>query len=233
MSTTYAGDPDLFADLITKPSDGDNKPAATVNTAIEALADRTAFLEARASGVAKPGTATQIHVPLVALNIWGLSEEAATPGDRFIFSALANVGAGWLQVDVTDQGALTFDLSACLPKKCRITYISAVVACATHAADPTDGGATLPRLTLLSEDTSQKTSVIVNTYADDMSSDQATYEARHLITIDCVSAFGAGGLAWDALEDLVYYVSFRGETGTDTQANKLLLKAIYVTIEEA
>lgn len=44
MSTTYAGDPDNFPSSITIPSDGDTKPAASVNAAFEGLADRTAWL---------------------------------------------------------------------------------------------------------------------------------------------------------------------------------------------
>jgi len=47
MSTTYAGDNTNYPTAITIPSDGDNKPAASVNAALEGLADRTASLERR------------------------------------------------------------------------------------------------------------------------------------------------------------------------------------------
>jgi hypothetical protein len=44
MSTTYAGDENNYPASITIPSDGDLKPAATVNVALEGLADRTAAI---------------------------------------------------------------------------------------------------------------------------------------------------------------------------------------------
>ena len=44
MSTTYDGDDTNFPTSITLPSDGDAADAASVNAALEGLADRTAFL---------------------------------------------------------------------------------------------------------------------------------------------------------------------------------------------
>jgi len=44
MATTYAGDPDNFPDEVQLPSDGDDLDAASVNAALEGLADRTASL---------------------------------------------------------------------------------------------------------------------------------------------------------------------------------------------
>lgn len=46
MPTTYAGN-NVFPSAITIPSDGDNKPAASVNVSLEGLADRTTWLEQR------------------------------------------------------------------------------------------------------------------------------------------------------------------------------------------
>jgi len=49
MSTTYAGS-NTFPTAVTIPSDGDTKPAASVNVAFEGLADRTQWLAARVNG---------------------------------------------------------------------------------------------------------------------------------------------------------------------------------------
>src|SRR5262245_33734644 len=49
MSTTYAGDPTNYPTSITVPSDGDDPDAASVNAALEGLADRTAALNAKVS----------------------------------------------------------------------------------------------------------------------------------------------------------------------------------------
>ena len=46
MSSTYAGDPDNYPTEITIPSGGDLVTAASVNVALEGLADRTASLAA-------------------------------------------------------------------------------------------------------------------------------------------------------------------------------------------
>jgi hypothetical protein len=47
MATTYAGDPNNYPDAITLPSGGDLVRAASVSTALEGLADRTANLARR------------------------------------------------------------------------------------------------------------------------------------------------------------------------------------------
>src|SRR6185295_11619867 len=47
MSTTYAGDPTNWPDDLTIPSDGDDKPVASILAAVEGTIDRTAWLEAR------------------------------------------------------------------------------------------------------------------------------------------------------------------------------------------
>lgn len=232
MSTTYAGNPSLFANLITKPSNGDTKPAASVNTAIEALADRTAFLEARAAGVAKPGTATQIVVPFTALNVYGLSNEGGAVADRFMFASLGGVGVGWLQVNVTDAGSLTFDLGACLPKKCRITGVGVHLACAAHAGDPVAGGATLPKIFLLEELFTVKIGAQLSAIVEDAPFDLAAYEDAHFLFND----LSATPYDWDVQNDKRLYVVLNGETndgGAGAEANKLLFKAIVATIAEA
>lgn len=208
----------LFPASVTLPEDGEPKPFGTTRVGIAAALDRSEYLKDRL-------LSPQIPIPLKVINIYDAN-------DRFIFSSLANVGGGWLQTDVTDAGVLLFEMSPSLGAKCTIAYIQAVVACAAHAADPIAGGATLPKLSLLSEDTSQKTTMIVNAYESDQSETQAEYEERHVITLDCATLFGGDGLEWDVNGDFLYYLKFEGETnggGANAEANKLLLKALYVT----
>lgn len=226
MSTAYTPTATYHA-TTTLPDDGDPDfpSASAIMAPVEAALDNAQYLKNRLVG-------PQIAVPLTPANIYGLSNEAGVVADRFQFATLANVGGGWLQTDVTDAGALVFPLSHVLGSKLTIAYISATVACAAHAGDPVAGGATLPKLSLLSEDTSQKTSMIVNATQADLSPSKAAYEARHLIVLDCVALFGGAGLVWDVNADLLYYLKFEGETnggGAGAQASKLLLKALYVT----
>lgn len=220
MSENYVPLP-LFPSTVTLPQDGEAKPFGTTRVGIAAALDRSEYLKNRL-------LSQQIPIPLNPVNIYGV----ASGGDRFMFASLANVGGGWLQTDVTDAGSLVFPMSPSLGNKCTIAYIQAVLACAAHAVDPVAGGATLPKLSLLSEDTSQKTTMIVNAYESDLSGTQAAYEARHVITLDCAALFGGDGLEWDANEDFLYYLKFEGETnggGAGAEANKLLLKGLYVT----
>jgi hypothetical protein len=56
MSTEYAGNPANYPTTITRPSDGDNKSAASVNNGFEDLADRTAFLHSRSPVTVARGT---------------------------------------------------------------------------------------------------------------------------------------------------------------------------------
>ncbi len=231
MSAPYAGDDTLFADTIPVLDDSDlvSPAAAAWAAALEALADRTAFLEARIAGVAKPGSATQIIIPFTPLNVYGLSNEGGGVGDRFQFASLSGVGIGWLQTDVTDSGTLSFDVGAALPKKCRITAIGVHLACATHAADPVAGGATLPQLVILEEDFGAKASAATLDTQNDTPASQAAYEAHHYVESD----MGGTPYVWDVQNDKRLYAVLHGESGTNTQANKLLFKAVVVTIEEA
>lgn len=232
MSTTYVGDDTNFPDQITLPSDGDPKPVASVNAGLEGLADAVAFLEARTKGVAKPGTATQVIVPMAPLNVYGLSNEGGAVADRFTFASLAGVGAGWLQTNVTDAGAITLDVGACLPKQCRITSIGVHLACAAHAVDPVAGGATLPQLVVIEEDFGAKASATVLDTVSATPANQALYEAHYYFA----SYMGGTPYAWDVQYDKRLYVTVKGETnggGAGAEANKLLIKAVVVTIEEA
>jgi hypothetical protein len=51
MPSNYAGNNAAFVANIQIPSDGDDKPAASVNAALEGLADRSAYLKALLNGI--------------------------------------------------------------------------------------------------------------------------------------------------------------------------------------
>lgn len=218
MSVTYAGDPDSFPATATVIDDGDLPAAATIAPADEAVLDRTAYLKARLIG-------PQVVVPMVPLNVYGLSNEGGAVADRFIFSTVANLGAGWLQTDVTDAGALAFALSPHLPHKCRIVSVEARFACLNQAGLP----GTMPQMSLIKEDsTGLITPVVLATKVDP--SNEATFESSHIVYIDCAADIGAV-IDFDSSNDILYYVSILGQTGVNAAANKFMVKQLYAIIE--
>jgi hypothetical protein len=50
MPSNYAGNPANYPVTVTRPSDGDNEDSASIDVAIDALLDRTAWLAARTGG---------------------------------------------------------------------------------------------------------------------------------------------------------------------------------------
>lgn len=229
MSAPYAGNGDNFADTIDVLDDGDEADAISIAPALEALADMAAFLEQRVRGVAKPGTTTTIPVRMAPVNIFGLSNEGGSIADNFVFGSLTGVGAGWIQSDVADAGALVIELSADLPKKCRITSVSLALACDTHAADPVAGGATMPSIAIIEENIAAKTSAVaVGSTVVDAPASKATYEALHYLS----HSFGGTPYQWDVANNKRLYLTLTGETGTNTAANKLLFKGLTATIQE-
>lgn len=98
MSTTYAGDETNFPASITIPSDGDTKPAASVNVALEGLADRTAYLLDRDPAVAfhaDPGLAFA-STSATLVDVTGLTTTIGDckVGDKLLMTLVAGCSIG-------------------------------------------------------------------------------------------------------------------------------------------
>lgn len=217
MPVPYAGDPDVYPATVDLATGSDLKTAASVAVGDQGALDRTAYLKKRLIG-------QQVVVPLAPINIYGLSNEGAAVADRFQFSAVANLGLGWLQTDITDGGLLTFALAP-LPVVARITHVEMRIACLAQAGLP----GTMPQISLLKEDTSTMVSVVtLATKAD--TSLQPAFESSHIVSIDCAADIG-GIIDFDAVNDVLYYVTINGQAGVNALANKFMVKQVYAIIE--
>ncbi len=153
-------------------------------------------------------------VPLVA---------AANFNSRFSAESDFNL---YTQTSVADTGELDFNLD--LPKigtALKIDEIHAIVsgtsvAVGAHAALP----ATLPSLALVRRTITPGGTIAAHTVvatASDASASFAAYNLIHLVS--------ATGLA-HAIADRSYSLSFTGETGANSEANKLVLLGLYYVL---
>lgn len=107
MATQYLGDPDSFPASFEIPEDDDDLDAASVNVALEALGDRTAFLHNFVKIVGLPRFAKATGFHLIDVNfpteILELSLGELQPGDVVMYEASVRAGSihregGWLGV---------------------------------------------------------------------------------------------------------------------------------------
>lgn len=213
MSAPYAGNSALYPATIDVFDDGDNADAASIAPALEGLADRTAWFTKHIYG----GEAGDYFpVPLSPL----MNDNA-----RFVWAA-TGVGLGLLQVDVTDEGFLLFELPL-------ITKLGGIVSLTAHLVGQTGRAglpATKPQISLVRENNIDAATAytIVATQVDG-SGTLGAYEGAHYISLAISPTeaidFAAGGYAKR------YYVLFKGETGANSLANKLLLKGLTCDLE--
>lgn len=217
MTATYNPDENTWHSSAEVVDDGEDPQASEMNPGVEAALDNVAYLKKRLIG-------PQAVFPMVPMNVYGLSNEGGAVADRFQYSSVANLGAGWLQIDVTDAGAITF---ACLPlpRKCTIISFEVRFACLNQAGLP----GTMPQITLVKEDsTGMITPVVLHTKVDP--SNEATFESSHIVYIDTLADLGAL-LDYDASNDILYYLTIEGQTGANADASKFMIKQVYAIIE--
>lgn len=210
VSSTYAGN-DFFPDEITEPSDGNTKPAASVDVAIEGLADRTMWLRNRMFG----GKSDRFNITMNAY------QDPANP--RFQMGALGGVGAGWVQADNTDAGLLVIPMQ--MPGKGEISLVRAWLACdALHGAMP----ATKPVLSMYRSRAQVKESRVLIKTATDPQTLVGGYEALHYIEL----VLTGGDLVVFDIDDpstnFDLWLEFTGEAGANSQPLSLVLKGITV-----
>lgn len=220
MTTIYTPTA-TYHDSATLPDDGDPDfpSAGAIMAPVEAALDNAKYLKDRLLG-------PQVVVPMNPCNIYGL--DSAGPADRFIFSSVANLGIGWLQTDVTDQGSLTFHINPALPFKCKITSIEVRFGCLAQAGMP----GTKPDIALVQSDSAaQETAVVLGTKVDP-SANQGAFEQSHIVYLDCdVDLAPAADIDYDSAFDVQYFLVVRGQMGGSAAANKLMLKQVYCIIE--
>lgn len=200
MPTTYSEN-DTFPEAVTIPSDGDPPDASAWNVALEALLDRTAFIRARALGVAAAASVSA-----------ALNAPHANISSRF---ELDGAGLGHKQSDITDGGGLRWTIGA--------TDVEGIVTQITVFLDGDGGGAdhsgTMPAskptvkvwlLSLADGSYTQQGSTTT-----DPSTTTGQYEAVHAVTVTGLS------FQWDPDAALVLEVI--GEHGANSVANALLV----------
>lgn len=112
MSSTYAGNPASYAANITIPSDGDTRDAASVNVAFEALADRTAHLDASRDDhesrlvLARPQSASGNGVASV-----GLANGGPTTATLTLITSSSSIAVGDI-LEIDFAGSLDFGRGA-------------------------------------------------------------------------------------------------------------------------
>lgn len=196
-------DLNAFTSPITVPADGDAEAAASVITAFQALANRTANVRSGVQGIASAITA---RVPLSP--VYNLVS---------IFVAQAGATNVWLQT-TTGSSEIRFMIPHTVTGK--INSISVRCAGGTgaqHAALP----ATMPLLRLLSIDltTAGGTQTVVSSVTDPSASVGA-YETVHTLTL--------AAIAQTISANQEYVISLAGETGANSVANAFRFSAIEV-----
>lgn len=213
MSYNYAGNSASYPTAVQIADDGDQPRNSQLAPGVEGALDRTAWLARHMFG----GEAGDYFpVPLTPL----MNDNA-----RFVWAA-TGVGLGLLQVDVTDEGFLLFELPL-------ITKLGGIVSLTAHLVGQTGRAglpATKPQISLVRENNIDAATAytIVATQVDG-SGTLGAYEGAHYISLAISPTeaidFAAGGYAKR------YYVLFKGEAGANAMANKLLLKGLTCDLE--
>lgn len=169
----------------TIPDDGDDRDAASVDVALEALGDRTQFLYARSA----PGT-IDIPTPTNYLNAdwaWNVSP------------------MGWEQATVGAVVGVILDVGAALPSLCTLDAVT--VQCkgaAGHIALP----GTPPKIQLWRQPAGGAAPTKIGEQID-TSATVLVYEDDHPITITGLAE------AYDVTDGNRYYLHIFGESGTN------------------
>jgi hypothetical protein len=208
--------------------------ASDFNVPFEALADRTAHVEARvttndATIAAHTAAIADLEdrAPGIAASIVHLCPLVAAFNDSDLFVPLDE--GGWLQDDLSAPSLLVIPLY--FPTQCKIDRLSIVVdgklnnAAAAHAGLP----ATMPTLELLYNavapgapgSTPSRTVVSLGT-ATDGSASVTNYDALHEIQLT--------GLAHEVIAGYPYYARIRGEFGANALASYFAVLSMYALL---
>lgn len=205
----YVPNPIPLPGQIFMAADGEDRKAASTNVADCTMLDAIAWL----SKLVGEGW---YHVPLAP---------TANDNGRFIFKSTL---AGWEQDVVTDQGGLWFYLK--LPPIGKLTQLEALVdgnagsGSGSHSGLPQNK----PDLTVWRADEGdliQHQLTQIGTQAD-TSSDGTAYDNLHKITLTL-------GTPETLAEAKAFIIRFRGESGTNSLANELLLIDLRYRVEKA
>lgn len=180
-----------FDATITAPDDGDSVTAASINTALQSLTNRTRYFNTKFTGASV--TRQQNHMSAIVGSNW-------TFDTTNMLWKQSNIGAaGSLLLPVTNlvDGATITGYSVRLAGK---SYTAA----AGHVGLP----ATLPTAALFRLDDLSNTQLGT---ASDTSGTQAAYDSAHVLT--------ATGLTEVVAETRQYFVLLTGEAGANAVAN--------------
>lgn len=183
---------DTFDATVTVPDDGDTSNVNSVNTAFQALANRTNYLRNRLFGGGSP-----VNVPLAFI------ENASS---RFIFRQ-----GKWSQGDVTDGGGLWLPLPF-TGGSCTGVIVSVNgdwLSAGTHAGLP----ATMPAVELFKSDGTASALPTSLGSQSDTSGSVGAYEATHDIELTIS--------AESITDDVALWVKVTGEASTNALAGRL------------
>lgn len=193
-------DVDTWTTPLQDLADGDLIDGAAFLAAQQGVGNRTEFLRKRVIGA----ESETIMFPLIAM-----------PLDTSLATAwtFGNSGSAYaINQGTTGSAGLIF-LELALPKSCRLTTLSVILAGATgHVALP----ATMPTVQLHRQDTGSVAAPTLVASATDTSATFAAYELAHAVTLTGLSEVIAhSGNRW--------YVRVSGETGANSVAGLALL----------
>ena len=206
MSTTYGGTA-TYPALITLPSDGDTRDAASVNTGLEALADRTEYLRASFPGLADSMfQLVPLNAPCVGL------ESAAWTSD-------GNMAVhGWVQSDTSAAYRIAWTLPT--PSKGKLYAVSLWFdgngSGLSHAGPGLP--ATLPIFYLFESDALAGTFTAIKTTTI-APANLAAYE-----TLQRVDIIPASSPTFDGNATKSYVLAVSGETGAGAQDGRLFIR---------
>jgi hypothetical protein len=206
---TNITDVDTFTATLQVPNDGEAvNQDSLLSTFAQGLANRTAYMRKGIPGIA---TSYRLDIPLAAIR--NLSS-------RFESN---NGDIGLIQSSVADPGGLTFPIY--LPIHGQMTAVHAIVCGASASGSHASLPATLPSLALYRQTRNAggaRAAAIYMTGVSDPSANAAAYNLNHLISIT--------SLAEVLNPDMGYSVSITGETGAGSEANKFVVRGLYVII---
>jgi len=207
---TNITDVDEFTAPVQAPANGDLVEGPTPELGMQDLANRTRWLKNRIVG-ANSGDA--LLIPFAALS---------NVSSRFSFSGVAGP-LGWTQTDVTDAGAIYFDISPVLPLQGTLTTVVAQV-----AGGPGHTGtlpSIVPILSVFKQTGSLAGATTLGSQAD-TSADGTAYELYHSIPVTGLAE------AFDHADGNRYYARLEGEAGTNKFVN-LVLVVLYALVDPA
>ncbi len=205
MSTTYGGT-NTYPALITLPSDGDTRDAASVNTGLEALADRTEYLRAQFPGLADSMfQIVPLNAPCVGLESAGWTSDGALGSH------------GWIQADTATAHRIGWTLPT--PSAGKLYAVSVWFDGNGSGISHVGPGlpATLPIFYLYESDALTGTFAAIKTTTI-APANLAAYETRQRVDIIPASSPVVDGNATKS-----YVLIISGETGADARDGCLLI----------